>query len=124
MPPEIQKLILDAFQQIGDAISKIAPEAWAMFLRQQMIMGVWGLFTTLLTMIGGLIGLSVNINNGLKAPTDSVKQGLHIAWCIVFAIFAVVGTISFFSTGGESLGRLLNPGYYAVMDIYHMVTGK
>jgi uncharacterized BrkB/YihY/UPF0761 family membrane protein len=124
MPPEIQKALLEGFQQIADAISKIAPEAWAVFLRQQMIMGAWGLITTFLSLIGGSIGLHKNVNRAMKADYESGEQIIGTVLAIVFGVIAVVGFIMLVTSGGDNFGRLLNPGYYAVRDIFSMITGK
>lgn len=115
----------DALAQLSrllDWIQALAPEVWAMYLRQQYIKGALNVGTAILC----ALTIAVLIKVGLWALQWKVAVGREDRGLYEFAIFmcvtigvicAIVAPFALYS----GLERLLSPGYAAIQDLLSVV---
>lgn len=117
----------DLIKAIAQATQKAAPQVWEILVRQQMIIGVTniGIFIFLLVcfiLMWKLHKFTYNkytsFLNHMSDPTPALGTVL-ITICVGGALF--IATLNGFQ---NTVGHLLNPSYYAAMDLIDRVQGK
>ena len=105
MEDELMGLVSQLATWIGD----VAPEVWAIMLKQAMVQGWQYLF-------GAIIGLAIIVAFivvTIKTWEDSLEEGFIVLWC-----FGVIGGMAtFISCTLSAIGHLVNPAYYALLNI-------
>lgn len=99
--------MIEMIREITEAVKGVAPEVWAVLVKQAVIEGYSLLaavgFTALMTAIGTFTWYASDERNEVAAVVAIV--GLF-AFVLFTAIFI-----------GEGLPRILNPEYYAIMSL-------
>ncbi len=150
MNPELQNAILQGLKDFAAAVTGIAPQVWAMMLSQQIIIGVWNIAVTLIFLLSGAfmvvhsIGKALhfqveerrwcnskysNDNNArreaeIQEGKSEFQKNIHYTLIAVGAVLLLVGLLFFATIFGDGIGRLINPGYYAVTSIITMLNPK
>ena len=108
MEDELMGLVSQLATWIGD----VAPEVWAIMLKQAMVQGWQYLF-------GAIIGLAIIVAFivvTIKTWEDSLEEGYIVMW-----FFGVVGgAVVFIACTLSAIGHLVNPAYYALRNIADM----
>lgn len=108
MEEEIKKLFLE----IVSFGKEVSPEIWGILIKQQIIAG-WA------TVVGTTLCFLLFLCFGLMSFKATGGQNEAILGIALggFAIFGIFFIIFVFFTVGTGIPRILNPEYYALMDL-------
>lgn len=106
---------VDAVVAVGDKISAMAPDAWQIAVRQQIIEGWIQLGAFIVFAIITYLGLRklVQIFNDHDDPNPAIVVPLVVVG-VIFGMASIICCIGFVVDG---LPQLLNPEYAAAKDI-------
>ncbi len=108
MEDELMELVSQLAAWVGD----VAPEVWAVMLRQAMVQGWQNLF-------GAIVGLLAIVGGVVAGVRGWKSDDEDIAGClgVLAFILLVSGFIAFIACGLTAIGHLANPAYYALRNI-------
>lgn len=121
---EVLKLLLADIETAVDRLMEIAPQVWAVNVMQVRIVAIqdvlWSLFA---------IGSSVASYRGFRWALKGYRKedewhfgcwdigvGLFVTVIVVFVTAAFILLLN-------AIGRFLNPNYYAIVAVFHMIKG-
>lgn len=123
MNPEVIDKIEEALRPLAEAAGEGAEYAWEVLIRQMMLSGAVRVMIGLLLLIPVIIlGKVAAVGYSKFRETTSVIEKEDHFYSIAFTSF-IGSLVLIFSIGAVLSGvmRLLNPGYYALEHLSHMV---
>lgn len=106
---ELKDIVLQLAEWVGD----VAPELWAIMLRQALVQGWQSLFGATLSLV-----LLIVCIKGLVRSWDS--EDLDDVLCIFLVLGVPLSGVIFIACALAAIGRLVNPSYYALLNIVNM----
>lgn len=110
-----------AVSKMAGQLETVAPEVWKMFVLQQYAKAASNCIAT-----GGLTGLALTIwlllRKNWPSPRDSDNEIPHTIFTkFIPAIATIVMSIFFICSISDAVVVLINPRYYALKDIIHVL---
>lgn len=105
MEEELRK----AFVELVEFVQQIGPDIWAIMVKQQIISGISTIVLWILACIGFIGSYRL-----VERKDHETKILLGIAGCALCGLGVFILTIVVFT---HALPQLLNPQYYALMDL-------
>jgi hypothetical protein len=110
---------LDSYIQVlAEKLGVAAEYVYPLFVKQQVIEGVWFFSVIIFVIILSLISFVIGIRAGKKV---NFEDGGHYAFSIIGGIVFLTSLFTFCLTGGENFSKIMNPEYAAIKEIVRMV---
>ena len=106
MEDELMGLVSQLATWIGD----VAPEVWAIMLKQAMVQGWKNVFGAVIALVSLIVSIVAMVKNWENHDIDG-----GFCFLIMFGILAGAGV--FITCSLAAIGRLVNPAYYALLNI-------
>ena len=116
MNESIKDFAMSGINRIIEAVKGVAPKIWEVYMKQQIIKGIWCFIATI-----GFISCAIWINSARKKIKDT-------DWCeddvTIANVFSVIGTVIAIALAlvclGAGIARIINPDYYIIQDLVYI----
>ena len=98
-----------------------ADHFYPIFVHQQTIEGVFAIVSLIGAGIGAALCFRMAIKNLGAKYSEEDKSAKSVLGFILGAVLTLGFVIGFTSVGQQSVSQLINPEYYAVQNLVHMV---
>lgn len=114
----IEEQVIEWVNQIAELFGELAPEVWRILVTQSYVTGVQ-------RMVIGLAALVITwrIGKGLKWAFAQDGSEVEPELVIILSLVWLLGSVIALAAIVSSVGYLLNPEYYALMDLLRPLAG-
>lgn len=106
----MEQLLEDGLVALIETVQTVAPLVWEVYVRQQIMYGVVGLFVA----ITGLIMIAIMIY--YRDDIDGSDKGMSVFFSTIIFTIAVMPSLSY------ALLHIFNPQYYAIKALLEVIS--
>lgn len=109
----MEETLANELTKLSVAIADVAPEVWEIMIKQQINEGILEIIIAILATIGAIITCQICAT----LVTTNKSNDLKLLFRGIATIISVVFSLLLITVVGEGVMIILNPEYYAIMDL-------